>query len=48
MFNFQTLVRNMEEVYRQLGCAVGSEESYSLFHSRFHIIPEITVNSLNW
>lgn len=38
----------VEAVYSQLGCSPGSSEAYKLFHTRFHIIPEVTVNSLSW
>lgn len=48
MFDIDQVMKNMEKVYSQLGFAPGSIEAYSLFHTRFHIIPEITVNSLHW
>ena len=35
-------------VYKELGIHIGSDEAYSLFHTRFHIVPEITASSLNW
>lgn len=38
----------VRRVYEELGLAEGSEELFALFHTRFHIIPEITVNSLHW
>lgn len=47
-FDYPELEKNMEDIYLQLGCIPGSKEAYSLFHTRFHIIPEVTVNSLNW
>lgn len=48
MFDIDQVMKNMEKVYGLLGFVPGSTEAYSLFHTRFHIIPEITVNSLHW
>ena len=42
------LLQGSESIYQLLDCKPGSEKAYSLFHTRFHIIPEITVNSLHW
>lgn len=41
-------MENGKRVYEALGIERGSEEAYVMFHTRFHVIPEVTVNSLHW
>ena len=47
-FDLQEIIQNMQTTYDNLGITIGSEEAYRLFHTRYHVIPEVTVNSLNW
>lgn len=47
-FDLNDILQSTQSVYDVLGIKIGSEEAYQLFHTRYHIIPEITVNSLNW
>lgn len=47
-FDLERVRAGVRRVYEELGLKEGSEELFELFHTRFHIIPEITVNSLHW
>lgn len=47
-FDLERVRAGVRRVYEELGLAEGGEELFALFHTRFHIIPEITVNSLHW
>ena len=47
-FDLERVQKGVRRVYEELGVVEDSEELFALFHTRFHIIPEITVNSLHW
>lgn len=47
-FDLEKVLQSAQTIYSSLGISVGSEEAYRLFHTRYHVIPEVTVNSLNW
>ena len=42
------VLERAKAVYDYLGIPVGGEEAYQLVHTRYHVIPEVTVNSLSW
>ena len=47
-FSVDEIWDNVKPLYDALHITRGSEEAYSLFHTRFHVIPEVTINSLHW
>lgn len=47
-FDLERVVEGVERVYEELGVGRGSKEAFALFHTRFHVIPEVTANSLHW